>query len=233
MTSIQARDSNGEVVQGVFERFGAGQSVAYTGTAGTIANPIGASNRATATLTSNNTNVSDGDTVSIAGLTYTFKTVLTPTAGEVLIGATADDSLLNLIRAINHTGTPGTDYANSGITAVAHPLVSAASSVTAHAFLLTALTYGIAPNLYPTSDTAATLSFGGSTFSGGITPSRRLVRVMATTVAFIAIGPAPTATTAGFPLAAGVPVVIALNEGDKVSAIRESVSGTLYVVELF
>lgn len=87
----------------------------------------------TATLTSNNTNVSNNDTVTIGEKTYTFKTALTPTEGEVLIGANADASLLNLIRAINHTGTPDTDYKCAAV----HPAVSAASSVTSHSFTIT------------------------------------------------------------------------------------------------
>ena len=85
------------------------------------------------TLTSNNTNVSNNDTVKISEKIYTFKTSLTPAEGEVLIGADADASLLNLIRAINHTGTPNTDYK----CAAAHPTVTAASSVTSHAFAVT------------------------------------------------------------------------------------------------
>jgi len=87
----------------------------------------------TATITSNNTNVSDADTVTIGEKTYTFKTGSVPTEGQVLIGADADASLLNLIRAINHTGTPDVDYK----CASAHPAVSAASSVTDHAFVIT------------------------------------------------------------------------------------------------
>jgi len=64
-----------------------------------------------AVLTSNNTAPSDGDQVELGAKVYTFKTALTPTEGEVLIVAgDADASLLNLIRAINHTGTPDTDY---------------------------------------------------------------------------------------------------------------------------
>lgn len=53
---------------------------------------------------------SDGETVVINGITFTFKTALTPTAGEVLINSTADAANTNLSRAINGTGTPGTDY---------------------------------------------------------------------------------------------------------------------------
>lgn len=123
--------------------------------------------QATGTLTSNNTNVSDGDTVTIGTTTYTFKSALTPTAGQVLIGADADASLLNLIRAINHSGTPGTDYANLGVTAVANTQVTAASSVTAHAFAVTAIVRGIAGNAIATTDTAATLSWGATTLAGG------------------------------------------------------------------
>jgi len=87
----------------------------------------------TATLTSNNTNVTDGDTVTIGQKTYTFKNTIGTTEGNVHIGADADGSLLNLIRAINLSGTPNTDY----YCAAAHPTVSAASSVTSHAFLIT------------------------------------------------------------------------------------------------
>ena len=93
----------------------------------------------TDTLTSDNTAPADGSTVTIGGVTYTWKTALTPSAGQVLINGTADAALLNLIRAINHSGTAGTDYANSGTTAVANPLVSAATSVTSHSFAVTPL----------------------------------------------------------------------------------------------
>jgi hypothetical protein len=48
---------------------------------------------------------SDGDTVVINGVTFTFKTALTPSAGEVLIDTTADNANTNLAALIN---TPGT-----------------------------------------------------------------------------------------------------------------------------
>lgn len=56
---------------------------------------------ATGTLTSNNTNVSNNDTVTINSRVYTFKTTLTGAADEVLIGANADASLTNLANLIN------------------------------------------------------------------------------------------------------------------------------------
>lgn len=121
--------------------------------------------QATGTLTSNNTNVSDGDTVTIGTKTYTFKTTLTGVEGQVHISVTnADGSLLNLISAINHTGTPGTDY----VAAAANTQVSAASSVTSHAFAVTALAAGTAGNSIATTKVATTLSWGAATLTGGV-----------------------------------------------------------------
>jgi len=124
--------------------------------------------KATTTLTSNNTIPSDGDTVTIGNKTYTFKTSLTPTEGEVLAVTDADTSLLNLIRAINHTGTANTDYK----CAAAHTQVSAAASVTAHAFLITALDAGTAGNSLATTDTAGVrLAFTSTVMAGGTDPT--------------------------------------------------------------
>lgn len=123
--------------------------------------------KASGTITSDETNVSNNDTVVIVNKTYTFKTSLTPAEGEVLIGADADASLLNLIRAINHTGTPNTDYK----CAAAHTQVTAASSVTAHAFAVTAIYTGTGPNSYATTTTAAHLSWGAATLASGASPT--------------------------------------------------------------
>jgi hypothetical protein len=51
------------------------------------------------------TNPADGETVVIQGTTFTFKTVLGASAGNVLIGADADASRLNLTTLINAPGT--------------------------------------------------------------------------------------------------------------------------------
>lgn len=118
---------------------------------------------ATGTLTSDNTNVSDGDTVTIGTKVYTFKTALTPTEGQVLIGADADASLLNLIRAINHSGTPNTDYK----CAAQNPDVSAATSVTSHAFAVTARVAGTAGNAIATTETSSHLAWGDTVLASG------------------------------------------------------------------
>jgi hypothetical protein len=117
------------------------------------------------TLTSDNTNVANNATVTIGTKVYTFKDTLTPAEGEVLIGGDADASLLNLINAINHTGTPDTDYKCAAV----HPLVSAAVSVTSHHFAITAKTKGVAGNAIVLSETSAHLSADGTGFLGGTT----------------------------------------------------------------
>jgi hypothetical protein len=120
---------------------------------------------ATNIVTSNNTNVSNLDTVVVNGKVYTFKTTMTATEGEVHIGVDADTSLLNLARAINNSGgTPVTDYQ----VAAQHPTVSASATVTSHTITLTARTKGVAGNALTLTETAVTLSVTGAVFAGGI-----------------------------------------------------------------
>lgn len=129
--------------------------------------------QATGTLTSDNTAPATGSTVVItdpvSGIseTYTFRTALTPAEGEVLINTTADAALLNLIRAINHTGTAGTDY----VKAAASKIVTAAASVTSHAFAVTAIWGGTNGNLVatpvPSTSPASHMTWGGAALTGG------------------------------------------------------------------
>lgn len=64
------------------------------------------------------TQPTDGDTVSFNGNTYTFKTTLGTTAGNVLIGANAAAAITNLVAAINSESVTNT-------TQVAFPVTSA------------------------------------------------------------------------------------------------------------
>lgn len=118
--------------------------------------------RASAVLTSDNNNTLDGGTVVLGAKTYTFKNTLTPTEGEVLVGANADASLLNLIRAVNHTGTPDTDYkcaaANADIVAVA--------SVTSHTATFVSRSSETTANALASTETSAHLSFPAVTLLG-------------------------------------------------------------------
>jgi hypothetical protein len=103
----------------------------------------------------------NGETVTVASKTYTFRTTLTPTEGEVLRGATAAAALDNLKAAINHTGTPDTDYK----CAVAHTLVSATTN-TDTTQVVEALKVGVVGH-YATTDTCANGSWGAGAMAGG------------------------------------------------------------------
>ena len=85
---------------------------------------------------------SDTDTVTIDTKVYTFKTALTSTEGEVLIGGTAAAALDNLRSAINHTGTANTDYKCAAV----HPTVTATTN-TDTTQLVAAKTKGVAGDL--------------------------------------------------------------------------------------
>lgn len=58
-------------------------------------------------------NAADTQTISAAGKTYTLQTVLTDVDGNVLIGATASDTIDNLVAAINLEAGAGSTYATS------------------------------------------------------------------------------------------------------------------------
>lgn len=118
---------------------------------------------ASGTITSDGTAPSDGDTVTIDEKVYTFKTTLTPTEGQVLIGGSAAAALDNLKSAINHEGTPDTDYKCEAV----HPTVTATTN-TNTTQLVVAKTAGSAENAIVTTKTSSHLSWGGATLSGGI-----------------------------------------------------------------
>jgi hypothetical protein len=101
--------------------------------------------------------------VTVGASTYTFKTTLTPANGEVLIGADAAASLLNLAGAINNSGgTPGTDYQVAAANASA-----SAGTIVGTVLPLTALTAGTAGNSIALAETSAQLSVSGATLLGG------------------------------------------------------------------
>lgn len=118
---------------------------------------------ATGTLTSAGT-ISDGDTVTIDGKVYTFKTTLTNTNGYVLIGADRTASHANLKAAINLAAGAGTTYAAA---TTLHPTVTATSS-DGTTTVVTAKSVGTTANSIGTTETGAQLSWGGATLSGGL-----------------------------------------------------------------
>jgi hypothetical protein len=125
-------------------------------------------------------NASNTETVTIDTKTYTFQTVLTDVDGNVLIGATASDSIDNLIAAITLGSGAGTLYAAS---TTLHPTVTAAAGA-GDTMDATAKKKGETGNSIATTDTMASGSWGGATLSGGT----GLVHILA-------LGELPTQTT--------------------------------------
>lgn len=128
--------------------------------------------QAIATLTTTG-NFSDTETVTLGTKTYTFQTVLTNVDGNVLIGATASDSLDNLVSAVNLTTGAGTTYA---MATTANSSVGAETgSGAARTFY--ALVGGIAGNSLASTTTAALATFGGATFAGGVAAAAKTATV--------------------------------------------------------
>lgn len=122
---------------------------------------------ATQTLTLTG-NTLDGLTVTIGTTVYTFKDALSggSDAYEVLVGATASDSLDNLIAAVNDSGgVEGTDY---GRRTAKHPDVFAAAGA-GDTVDIAAKVVGTDGNAIATTETlGGEGSWGGATMSGGV-----------------------------------------------------------------
>jgi hypothetical protein len=121
---------------------------------------------ATQTAGTDGTAPADGNTFTVNGQAYTFKTTLTPANYEVLIVAgNADSTLTNFLHAINATGgTPGTDYQ----VPAAHLTVSADTTITSHHATLSARNTGTPGNSLTLAKSGTHLTVGGATFAGGV-----------------------------------------------------------------
>ena len=117
---------------------------------------------ATGTLTAAG-NAANTETVTIGGKVYTFQTSLTDVDGNVLIGASASDSLDNLIAAINLGTGAGTLYATS-MTENAHASAAVGAGDT---MVVTAKVAGLIGNFIDTTETGTQLSWGAATLASG------------------------------------------------------------------
>lgn len=108
-------------------------------------------------------NAGAGQIVTIDTKTYTFQTSLTDVDGNVLIGATAEDTLDNLVAAITLGAGAGIVYAAS---TTLHPTVTASdgAGTTVDA---TAKIAGTKQNSIATSTNVTGASWTGSTLAGG------------------------------------------------------------------
>jgi len=105
-----------------------------------------------------------GDTVTIGTQTYTFVTALssTPTANEILVGATEAASLTNLANAVNGGSGAGASY---GSPTVKNTFASAAATPTSVVF--TALTKGVSGNGIATAATGTSNTFAHNSLLNG------------------------------------------------------------------
>ena len=105
-----------------------------------------------------------GDTVTVGTQTYTFVTALnsTPTANEVLVGATEAASLTNLANAINGGSGAGATYGSPTV-----KNADASAQATPTSVVFTALTKGTTGNGIATAATGVGNSFGGTSLAGG------------------------------------------------------------------
>lgn len=115
---------------------------------------------------------SNTNTVVVGTKTYTFQTTLTDSDGNVNIGSSAANSLLNLLAAINLSNegesavSAGTDYAASmTINPEAGCLLAEATATT---ITVRAKTPGTVGNLIVSTETHANGSWGAATFTGGL-----------------------------------------------------------------
>lgn len=124
---------------------------------------------ATLAMFSANTNVADGDTVTINDKTYRFKNTMA-LANDVQIGADIQASLTNLIDAVNGTGTAGVNWfagTTQPTSVTAQPLYTVeAGAFYSVTFMATVI--GTAGNAFASTETSAELYFtNGATFKGG------------------------------------------------------------------
>lgn len=132
------------------------------------------------TLTSDATNVTDSDTVTLATHVYTFVDTLSGSADEVLIGADAATSLANLKAAINGAAGAGTIY---GTGTTAHASV-VATTLTATTLVIRARAAGTAGNSIASTETSSHLSFNDTSLDNGV--AAETVTIGSKTYSFVA-----------------------------------------------
>lgn len=126
--------------------------------------------KATQTLTSDATNVTDGDTVVIGSITYRFKNTLAQ-AYDVKIGASAAATLDNLKAAINASGTDGTEYYAG---TYAHPDVIATTNTDTTQLIQAVSAKASIGNAIVTTEASTHLSWGAATMAGGVDGSNAM-----------------------------------------------------------
>lgn len=129
-----------------------------------------AGTQATGTLVSNvssATNVTDGDTVTVAAITYRWKNSMAA-INDVKRGANRAASMASLAATINGTGVSGTDFFAGTLPNATVRCTGLNNTTGNFALSLAAITGGTAGNAFALSTTAATLVASGANFAGGV-----------------------------------------------------------------
>lgn len=169
--------------------------------------------KATQTLTLAGNAVA-AETVTIGSVVYTWATTPTTTANTVKVGATAAESIDNLVAAITAAAGSGTLY---GSATVVHPQVTAVRS--SSTMVITALVKGTAANAYATTETMTNGSFGAATMAGGVDPTAaQTIAALVTTINATIPKARASAITGG--------LVLIDNEGRGSKATTETLSGS-------
>lgn len=186
--------------------------------------------KATGTLTAT-ANPQDGARVTIGSTVYTFRDTLA-NAFDVLIGATAEASLDNLIAAINLAAGAGSTY---GTGTTVHPTVTAVAGA-GDTVTITAKTVGVAGNAIATVDYSPGLAFGAGTLGSGVDAIANEIKISAVNASgsldnlIAAInGAAGVGTTYSTGTVASTQVTVAAGDGDimAVTAITAGDEGNL------
>jgi hypothetical protein len=156
-------------------------------------------------------NVAPGNTVTTGTKTYTFTSPLGGSPGDVLIGATASDSIDNLVAAINLAAGAGTLY-NAGTTANGFVSAAAGAGDTMDA---TALLGGTVGNTIATTEVGATTTWGFATLTGG-----------AGDVKIYAAPDLPTMTTAAVGAVTSLGTIVAAHGGTFGQHAMSAVAGS-------
>lgn len=162
-TKAQFNSSNGVPVQtGSVEQQITGDS---TDSGSAVPDRDTSATAATGTITYSG-QPSDTETIILGSKTYTFQSSLTNVDGNVLIGASADDTYDNLVAAVTLGGGAGSTYA-AATTDGEQVMAERASNVVT----VTADIANAAGNNIPLGGTASNATLSGSTLSGGTDPS--------------------------------------------------------------
>lgn len=140
----------------------------------------------------------DAQTLIVGTKTYTYKTTLTPTLGQIKIGATLAATLTNTVEALGGGANQGTDYSALGTAAVVITAISNASPPVAS----TATTTGLVTNSTCVTITGSSVAANNGTWlTGTVTPG----------VSFVMLNPDGT-TPAAPGVSAGSPVWTVAND---------------------